>query len=62
MAEKIQLKPCPFCGNDMNAELAAQILIDPDDRMVSVSCTNCWSCGPKAQINTIAKKLWNKRS
>lgn len=53
--EKIELKPCPFCGYN-------HVQACPDDSgNVRIRCDNCGSYGAIKQTTTEANEAWNKR-
>ena len=61
----MDIKPCPFCGNDGNSEpLAVQSGICVGMQRTAVFCGACFGKGPSVHdsdvnANSIAIRYWN---
>lgn len=55
MAQKIELKPCPFCGEKDNIE----VFVKYDDCFIA--CTKCCANGPYKHTEEEAVEAWNTR-
>ena len=54
--DKIELKPCPFCGSK-------EVYLDkPDTHCFYVFCANCGVNGTTANTRERAVKAWNRRA
>jgi len=54
----MELKPCPFCGQHGNWQIAQDI----DSQQVGVKCMGCYADGPLASNKTKARNAWNRRA
>lgn len=61
----MELKPCPFCGEDAakHFKVAVNIRVpsDPSDFRFVVICTNCLARGPVCMTEGNADQHWNRR-
>jgi len=61
---KGKLKPCPFCGGEMEPEVMCwevqEGVINPDT--IKVHCFHCGSTGGSAWTKKEAVENWNKRT
>lgn len=54
---KVELKPCPFCGNSVHYVKATN---DPAGQPTyAVSCQICGASGPRCKSKAKAKRHWN---
>jgi Lar family restriction alleviation protein len=56
---RLQKRNCPFCGNSEQAKL---LLLDVDDHLHVVRCSDCGSVGPQEETREQAISTWNTRA
>ena len=57
MNEKLELKPCPFCGEKEKIGFDFY-----DDDSVCIECWGCLAHGTLASDKTTAIEAWNRRA
>lgn len=62
MRDETELKPasCPFCGCADQLKLRHAANLSP--HVAYITCDECCACGPYANTDAGALRLWNKRA
>lgn len=63
MCNKINIKPCPFCGHDMNDIVLSEegLASCQENKTMSIECSQCECLGPFKENVEKAAIAWNAR-